>query len=130
MPEGGLLGLDALPEQDILDFLGAPSARFQKAQPSLPVTAAPPVGAPHGPVGRAGGLRLVGAGEGPTGQPGGPGALNTLGGVASALKDIKFSDLASTLFGDQPGGAVQTPSGALTTSAPEALRGQQFPDFP
>jgi len=130
---GGLLGADPVadPDQSILDFLGARTPGFQRGQPALPVTGAAAVGAPQGPVGLAGGLRLVG-GTGAPGGPSGPGALGTaLSAAQDALKAVKFADLAKTVFGSGPeGGAVNTPSGALTTSAPEILRGVQFPDFP
>lgn len=119
------------PEANVLDFLGAQTPIFSKGQPALPVTGAAAVGTPQGPVGLAGGLRLVNPPTSQTGQAGpGTGQL-ALGAAEDLLKGVKFADLASTLFGTGPAaGALETPSGALTNVAPEILRGLQFPDFP
>lgn len=131
MAQTGLLGLDEADPTTAPDYLGQPVPLSPSSQPALPVTGGPAVGAGAGPVAPG----SAGARAAPvTAGAGGP----QLGSVSpSALKlalagGVKLSDLAGKLFPGTPGlegGAVQTPSGQLTTSAPEILRPTQFPEL-
>ncbi len=130
MAPTGMLGLDETDPTTAPDYLGQPVPLAPSSQPALPVTGGPAVGAPAGPA-------VPGtAGEG--GVPVTAGAGGTqLGSLSPSLLrlalsgGIKLSDLAGRIFRgsqDPSGGAVETPSGQLTTSAPEVLRSTQFPE--
>lgn len=121
----GLLGLDSPPDEFVTDFLGQKAPLAFKGQPALPVTGGPAVGASQGPVSAATQAVPVTAGAGGT-------QVGSIAPdiIALALKGgKKLSDLAGDLFPGAPSaGAMQTPSGQLTVSAPEILRPTQFPE--
>lgn len=128
-------GLEEIDAPLTPDYLGARAPSSFKGQPALPVTgAAPAAGVAAGPQATATG------GPGATlptlqrssGIPAAGGADLTWQQVLNlALKGgSKLGDVASILFGAGPNTAIDTPSGQLTTSAPEILRGQQFPEVP
>jgi hypothetical protein len=130
MAQTDFLGIDEQDPTTVVDYLGNKAPLAFKNQPALPVTGGPAVGAPSG-----GGPVQAGSQPAPvTAGPAGP----TLGSLDPSILNvalgsgIKLADLASKLFGSAgvPAGAIETPSGQLTTSAPEILRPQQFPDVP